>query len=561
MLHPDPPDAGTGSGHEIGFAARRVHLQAVTWERIQLSLRLRPSDGRLLVGSTLRLRRGDGLLAGPSVEMAPTHIEADDSWAAVRFNVMQGPGQMPLAVGRWILEASETGSASAAQPIVIEGVGTSDAGPALPAARFDFSQGRYTVSPSLDPESGSLRLDVGLEPGLPSDSAGPLGPSWVRRLRRSTRRLRPGLFGVLFRVLRAIPVRNGQRILFSSDSRTELGGNLKIVFERMVELGLDREYRLSTLFKNDVAAPRTLLDRLRLPWRLARADVIVVDDYQPIIYRVDDRGMKIVQLWHAWGAFKTVGYSRVGKPGGPNPYSRVHKNYSYATVSSTSEVSFYAEAFGIPESRVIPTGIPRMDQFFDPGRREASRAAAQAAYPAARDRMTILFAPTFRGHGARSAWYDLALIDYAGLHAVCVEKDAICIIRMHPFVRTPLRIPEAYADRIIDGSGTSIDVNDLLFAVDLLITDYSSVVFEFSTMDKPMLFFAYDLEDYVATRDFYVDYAEFVPGRIVRTFDALLDAIRREDYDVSRLEAFRASHLDHFDGRATDRVIDLILGR
>ena len=78
-----------------------------------------------------------------------------------------------------------------------------------------------------------------------------------------------------------------------------------------------------------------------------------------------------------------------------------------------------------------------------------------------------------------------------------------------------------------------MDVNDLLFAVDLLVTDYSSIVFEYSTLRRPMLFFAYDLEDYVATRDFYVPFESFVPGRIVRTFAEMVDAIRRDDYEAS----------------------------
>jgi CDP-ribitol ribitolphosphotransferase / teichoic acid ribitol-phosphate polymerase len=329
----------------------------------------------------------------------------------------------------------------------------------------------------------------------------------------------------------------------------------------MVERGLDRYYELQTLFKESITARRGFRDRLRLPRLLAHADTIVIDDYQPVIYRFDDPGKRIIQLWHAWGAFKTVGYSRVGKPGGLNPYSRVHKTYTHAIVSSEAEVPFYAEAFGIPESRVYPTGIPRMDRFWDPARAAASREAALDAYPAARGRTVYLFAPTFRGHGAKTAWYDLSLIDYPALHALCVDKDAVCIIRMHPFVRSPLDIPAAYADRIIDGATSSIDINDVLFATDLLITDYSSVVFEYSTMDRPMLFFAYDLESYMAERDFYVRYEDFVPGRIVRTFDELLDAIRRDDVGADRLAAFRATHLGQFDGNATDRVIDLIVGR
>ena len=60
--------------------------------------------------------------------------------------------------------------------------------------------------------------------------------------------------------------------------------------------------------------------------------------------------------------------------------------------------------------------------------------AARAAFPETDGRMTILFAPTFRGDGPETATYDLAGLDYAALHALCVEKDAVVIIRMHPFV-------------------------------------------------------------------------------------------------------------------------------
>jgi CDP-ribitol ribitolphosphotransferase len=267
-------------------------------------------------------------------------------------------------------------------------------------------------------------------------------------------------------------------------------------------------------------------------------------------------------VWHASGAFKTVGYSRVGKPGGPDPFSRVHKNYTHAIVSSDQDVPFYAEAFGIPDERVVPTGIPRMDRFFDGGARAAALAAARRAFPEIEGRMTILFAPTFRGDGPRTATYDFARIDYEALHALAVEKDAVVIVKMHPFVVGPLGIPEPFRDRILDGSNAAIDVNDLLFAVDLLITDYSSIVFEFSTLARPMLFYAYDLEEYIATRDFYEPFETFVPGRIVRTFDELIEAIRREDYELEKVAAFADRHFAHLDAGSTDRVIDqLILAR
>ena len=133
------------------------------------------------------------------------------------------------------------------------------------------------------------------------------------------------------------------------------------------------------------------------------------------------------------------------------------------------------------------------------------------------------------------------------------------IIKMHPFVTEPLGIPEAFRDRLLDGSTVAIDVNDLLFAVDLLITDYSSIVFEYSTLGRPMLFFAYDLDEYIASRDFYVPFESFVPGRIVRTFPDMLDAIRRDDYEVEKVADFATRHFAHLDGGSTDRVIDELI--
>lgn len=564
MSHPGAANAG---------GVRRIEILSASWERIQITVRFRPIDDRPLDPATVRLHEADhggrGGDHGRLVRPARASM-GDDGVLVARFNVMHGPDHDPLPPGRWSV-VERTGARRDGrrrlEPLVASDQSAARATLEGRVGTFLLTRGRYGVTPVVD-RGGQFALVVTMGPAEPvlavpgvgeGEDPDSIARSTLAQLARPIRRLRPYAFRALYRAIGIASRRNGRRILFTSDSRAVLGGNQKIVFDRMVERGLDRTYELQTLFKESITVRRGFRDRLRLPWMLARADTIVIDDYQPVISHLTYPDARIIQLWHAWGAFKTVGYSRVGKPGGLSPFSRVHKNYAIAIVSSVSEVAAYAEAFGIPESRVAPTGIPRMDQFWDPARAAASREATLLAYPAARGRRVFLFAPTFRGHGAKTASYDMGRLDYPALHALCVEKDAVCLIRMHPFVRTPLGIPAAYADRIIDGSTSTIDINDVLFATDLLITDYSSVVFEFSTMDRPMLFFAPDLEEYIASRDFYVDYEAFVPGRIVRTFAELLDAIRREDHGAERLAAFRATHLDRFDGHATDRVIDLIV--
>lgn len=533
-----------------------VDLVSITWRRIQVLFRCRAA-GTTVDPHHLRLYRGGG--SGQDAVPSGWDREGDD--VVVRFNVMQGPHRLPLEPGRWRLVAVLPADAGRVE-VAVTGAGAID--PSAANAMFDLGRMDFVATPGLDARSGALVVDIELRPATgtrPGPETKPLPRRLVRPLAMRSARARVGMFQVMFQLFRRFARPSRPRILFSSDSRTELGGNLKLVHDRMVERGLDRDYELLTLFKESVATRRAFTDRLRLPWLLARVDVILIDDFQPVIYSVRDPDIRIVQLWHAVGAFKTVGYSRAGKSGGPNPYGPAHKNYTFATVSSTADVPTYAEAFGIPESHVIPTGVPRVDRFFAPAQRVAAHTSALEAFPEARGRFTILFAPTFRGNGARSATYDLDRIDYPALHALCVEKDAVCIIRMHPFVRDPLRIPEHLTDRLIDGSAAPIDINDLLFAVDLLITDYSSIVYEYSILGRPVLFYAYDLDEYVASRDFYEPYESFVPGRIVRTFDELLDAIRRDEYEIEKVAPFAARHFDHLDGGSTDRVIDLILSR
>ena len=531
-----------------------VLLGPLRWERIQLILEVGRTDRAPLDPFALRLQRID---AEPE-SMAPTWAERSPAGGAVaRFNVMLGPRQMPLRSGTWQLALltadGETQALSVIAPDIVDVF--------LAERVFSYRGGRYRVSPFVDRAGGTVAVAVQNRRNRGARRSVPARLS--RWYRRTVRRERQRIFGALLNYHRHSGRRTGRRILFTSDSHAGLAGNLAVVHARMVERGLDREVAIDTIFKPSIASRRPWRDRWRLPRLLARADVVVLDDYQPVIYRLEpDPERRIVQLWHASGAFKTVGYSRIGKPGGPSPYSRRHKNYTHAVVSGQHDVPYYAEAFGLPEDRVRPTGIPRMDRFFDEDQRAAGRDHSRRAFPAIDGHTTILFAPTFRGNGPRDAWYDYEHIDWPALHAACAAKDAVMIVKMHPFVRMPPPIPRAMTDRIIDGTRGDIDVNDLLFAVDLLITDYSSIVFEYSTLLRPMLFFAYDLDEYIESRDFYVPFEEFVPGRIARTFEEVLDALRNDAYEAEKVADFARRHFDHLDRRATDRVIDeLILGR
>ncbi|MBQ6583222.1 MAG: CDP-glycerol glycerophosphotransferase family protein [Mogibacterium sp.] len=349
-------------------------------------------------------------------------------------------------------------------------------------------------------------------------------------------------------------------ILFASGSRMELGGNLGFVHDRMEERGLLSQYRVLYNFKASAKKRRGIRGTLSFTRKLAESDIILIDDFLPFMYKFDfPEDVKIVQLWHACGAFKAVGFERIGKSGVPALNSRAHKCYTHMPVSSELVAHHYAEAFVLPEEILMPIGVPRTDIFFDEDYRKKITASLHEQYPILNERnKVILYAPTFRGDGALSAYFPYEVFDLERLGAWCREHNDLLILKMHPFVKQRFSIPEEYSGYFIDLSSHR-EINDLLFVTDVLITDYSSVMYEFSLLRRPIYFYAFDQKLYERTRDFYEPFEQTVPGGIVKTMDELIAALENDTFDYSGLDAFIARNFKYTDGRSTDRVIDQII--
>lgn len=347
------------------------------------------------------------------------------------------------------------------------------------------------------------------------------------------------------------------RILFASEQRTRIEGNLLRIRDRMVERGLDSQFSFGESFR--VHKTMNKQSTLRAVYELALADYVFIDDYFALLDSLKlDPNCMVVQVWHAGSGFKAVGYSRFGKYGSPK-LNNAHRKYTYAITGSKQLVPVYSEVFGIEESAVIPTGLPRIDSFLDPQRTEDVTAEFYREHPDLQGKRLVLFAPTFRGRGIKDAYYPFDKLDLDELYDYCGE-DTVFLFRMHHFVADPPPIPEQYRDRLQDFSHFP-NGNDLLHVVDLLITDYSSIIYEYSLLERPMLFFAFDKDVYAATRGFHRDYVETAPCKVCTTFDGLMEAMRNEDYETERRDRFVRENFDHVDTHSADRVIDwLILG-
>lgn len=343
-------------------------------------------------------------------------------------------------------------------------------------------------------------------------------------------------------------------ILFLSTRRADLTGNFEYIYQYLKE---DPKVKIRFWLHPEDFNQCSILHLFSLAWKAAASKVIMVDDFVPHLDTMQiSEKTKVIQLWHACGAFKTFGFSRLGKKGGPVQTSITHRGYNYAFVSSKNIAKYYAEGFGLSEEKVLPYGVPRTDMFFDEKVKNEICNRLFAQYPKLQGKKVVLFAPTFRGNGKISAYYEKERFN-PNQFIEALPEDYILLIKHHPFVSMKYKIDKKNADRIFDFSGES-EINELLFITDVLITDYSSVIYEASLLNIPMLFYAYDLENYIASRDFYSGYEKFVPGKIVRTQEELCESIANEDYEQEKVQRFCEENFDIRDGKASERIAEFV---
>lgn len=271
-------------------------------------------------------------------------------------------------------------------------------------------------------------------------------------------------------------------------------------------------------------------------------------------------GTKVIQLWHGCGAFKRFGFSTADLIFGASRKEQLrhpfNKNYSLVTVSSPEVIWAYKEAMNLPEDSDIvqPVGSSRTDIFFDKAFIDNAFKEVYRTVPQARDKKIILYAPTFRGRVAKASTPDMLNVKMF-YEAFCGEY--VLLFNHHPLVKIRPEIPQEYADFAFDVTGV-LSIEDLICVSDICISDYSSLVFEYSLFERPLIFFAYDLEDYFDWRGFYYDYNELAPGLIARTNREMIDYIQHIDtrFDKQAIIDFKDKFMSSCDGHATQRILE-----
>lgn len=350
------------------------------------------------------------------------------------------------------------------------------------------------------------------------------------------------IFGKLFNIFTKFPV-NDNLVSFIVDSNKSFGGNLEYIKEEFERRG---NFEFNFYYKDKLS-----LNSFK---KLATSKYIFLNDnFFPFAFMNFKSETLVIQLWHAPGAFKKFGASVESK----EMLKMISDNTDYLITTSKNIDAYYSEAFQIDESKIEALGLPRADFYFKNHDLNSLREKFNQRYSVDENKKIILYAPTFREDEKFNNvfnYFDLEKFNER------LFEDYVLALRLHP------KIKKFYSDDI-SVEGDYIDCSDyeneqeLLLLSDLLITDYSSIMIEFALLNKPIVFFAYDLENYLNNeRGFYLDYRKDLPGPVVYSSDELVDVIAG-GVDTSKLSSFTKTQFDEIDGEASKRIVDFVLNK
>lgn len=270
--------------------------------------------------------------------------------------------------------------------------------------------------------------------------------------------------------------------------------------------------------------------------------IVILDYNNYVVSNFKRSGVKVVQIWHASGAIKKFG----------NDTNRRYKirNYDYVISSSDIWKPHYSTAFNISEEKVISLGIPSTDYLFNSNKVKRYKEALLEKYPSLRGKKIILFAPTFRGDHIKNATFEKIDLDMIKTE---LGDEYVIIYKLHPWI----------GDKVISRNSGIINCNSeniskLLSAADYLITDYSSIVFEYSILERPIILYTPDLNKYKETPGMYLEYNKDIKLPICKTESELINIIKGNKINRDDIIQLKDSYFKYKDGFSTKRVAEFL---
>lgn len=293
-------------------------------------------------------------------------------------------------------------------------------------------------------------------------------------------------------------------------------------------------------------------------YHMMTSKTIIVDNYYGFLAAANFRdGVECIQIWHAAGAIKNFGLlDQTVEKRSDREKKRllsVYGNFHKVVVNSRTFAQIFEKAFHIKDHQFLPFGYPRTDFFFDNESKENLRLFFYEKYPQFKGKKIILYAPTYRAKEENNG----LMLDIPLLSERLKEKY-IFIIKMHPSISMQLELEEA---EFITDFSKEASINELLVVSDFLITDYSSIPFEYVLMNKPMIFYPYDLSEYEKNPGLWEHYENIVPGPIAKNTEEVINYIKSFPYESVDYEAFNLKWNEYSNGLSSQKLVQYIINR
>lgn len=285
---------------------------------------------------------------------------------------------------------------------------------------------------------------------------------------------------------------------------------------------------------------------------MARANYIFLNDnFMPLSGLRFSKKTVLIQLWHGEGAMKRSCLAMNLPAKEAKRLKKCNERITYTVVSSKAVIPVYEETFGMPAAKILPLGAPRTDYFFAIKDKAAVRRKVCERYGLDASKKIVLYAPTFRDDPHQNA----RLMEHFPFEAFAALQSYTLLVRLHPQIGGVIGEQSGFTD--VSGYES---VSEIALAADILISDYSSIIMDFTVQNKPMVFFAFDLQEFSTTgRGFYFDYESYVPGPVVKTGEELIEVFRSGDFQTEKIPAFRDFNFDYLDKYNCKRVIEQLV--
>lgn len=358
-------------------------------------------------------------------------------------------------------------------------------------------------------------------------------------------------------------------ILLESNLGRNYTGNPKSIYEEMVRLGLDQQYRCYFVFNDtSIAIPgqaqKVKRNRLKYLYLMARAGVWVSDSRMPK-FLIKRDGVQYIQTWHGTPLKKlALDMDEVSMAGETdivkykNNFYENTRTWDYLISQNNFSTNVFRRAFAFDKT-MLEIGYPRNDTLInDNNQKYIKKLKKELKLPM--DKKIILYAPTWRDDEfyGKGKYKFSPKLDFDKAQRE-LGDEYVMIVKYHYLIMDNIDWSE-YEGFIYDYDQT-YDIADLYLVSDYLITDYSSVMFDYSLLHRPMFFYAYDLDNYKDNlRGFYFDFISEAPGPISLTTEELIRTIKNYDpneYSV-RYNEFSQKYNHADDGKASYKVAKLI---